>query len=1262
MRHSIVIAWLALVLVGLQVNVVWAQGSTVLEPGDAPVASLISVSAANESGNVTITGAANAVYPNAQVSIRNLYTDEIAYTQAGITGGFTASLFGPGNTPFLISPSPTIPNEQRNTPGSLPGGPATIVYGAFPERPIVDPIAVTQIVVDGELDDWRDGNYTESVLSPSVRGLRNQDSIYLAISLPQPEDYALLRVRLGVETAIFDILLDPRVYMTAVWEEVAGDVRRDLGTLGIAAEANEDIELRIPLAPLRSRLSLDTIDTVTLRALAFLDTDNNIISVETYNEATSIPVVQERSGIVYTHTPLGDSPVRFTVSGAVAQGAGRWHAQARLQRFALQAEDTLRMEIDVALEAPALGASLVGLQMIGRIGLQPVAVGSDLVPTSGGLHTQNGWSSVLTPSGIAVDNLVGDVMLGEVVVPPSNIIREDDTLVFGIPIDLPLPDDLPAGVYVPFFEGYAQVGDGERFRWSDNGLFGSGEGISQRPLTRFPVPLRIGLEPDQPVRLLWTLLQDVASDGNRGVLADEDVGQAALSNRVRFNAPTLIVPVSNGYSGDVQTYPIEPYLPALMSNAYASTTAPLLPLLFPTGRYSAVINRPDGVEDTYAGIPILQSQLGTDALDERLRFGEQSPIDMYRLSTLNPALSDYTFDAYGDYRVELTGFVEDRWGNRYEGGGAYQFVVAELFDMSPGVLPGTPFEVGDAVQLGLHITPNTEADVTITVRVFPLDGSEPIEEIFSGTANPYGVFQPDSAFVLSTAGEYVIDYEARYTDENGRLWAGSLRSAGVIATSNRNIVAHGQRGVANFEGDYDPIWFFVERYTDLTDGNAQVYQPYETGDVAWIVDSRRAGIQPQFVVQDESGAYAEWLQATYPDFQSVDGVPVERLIATDALPNPTLTNEIDTNPVLQPDAVVHRGYSYFSFVTPAVSLRQMVLGDERGGLPTTLLGNDPLSGQIGAGGSGLRPDDVFFMFGGMIIDNEQADISEVAVYASTGVVISEEAELGARVFPPYNGAAGGPDGGALLRVNDQPIGMFFHPTAARPGDVLQKGDVLSVAGQVAPTLASDVQVRVTTPSGVVREFSGRANTIGYFYDPDQDRAVDEIGVWTVEITVSHSGISSVGLVEPPLPTGGVLGTQQGRFNVYVVPEENPKLEWTQQNNPDGAISAGFPFNFAFNLPAEWSEVNGYVTATFPHLVVEDTKITIPGSSLGYQFNPTALNRTYPFYEGNDGRLDGEAASDPLNITFVITGLNGDGVFDILARQVTIRHDRLTTLD
>ena len=143
-----------------------------------------------------------------------------------------------------------------------------------------------------------------------------------------------------------------------------------------------------------------------------------------------------------------------------------------------------------------------------------------------------------------------------------------------------------------------------------------------------------------------------------------------------------------------------------------------------------------------------------------------------------------------------------------------------------------------------------------------------------------------------------------------------------------------------------------------------------------------------------------------------------------------------------------------------------------------------LSAPVSAGSYLFTPsplDENAFVFGGAIFRNEAADLREATIYGAALSVIADP--LAARVFPPGRGRAGGADGGALIALPNESHDMFFHPTGVQPGAVLVLGETASVAGQVAPTLPADVRVTITSPSGLVREFSAQANAVGAYFDP-----------------------------------------------------------------------------------------------------------------------------------------------------------------------------------
>jgi hypothetical protein len=1224
-----------------------AQNGSTPQAGDPPIAALISLSPPDEDGIVTISGAPGAVFPNARLAIRNLYTEQTVYIQTGVTGSFSAQLFGPGSTPFWISPTRgNVPRENQGIPGSLPGGPGIIVYGAFPENRLADE-PVTRIVLDGDLADW--DAYPDAVVSTSnIRFLRNRESIYVALGR-LPADRGQVQVSFSINRTPYALTVTLPPADSALPAVQSGLLRRlppderDLGVLPVSVAASaEAVELRIFLRDIRNDSQ-----TVDLDQIQVLDAGGAVLLTRPIGAAS--PQVDEADGIVRLTSRVGDAVRRFTLGGAVGQGAGFWSARGRIDRLDI-ADDgqPLELELDVTLNTPDLPADLFALSMGGALSLQPVVASIDGTQVAiAGVNSNNGWSNLQTPSGLAVDNLRSEVFLGEVVTPPAQVLRRGESLRFALTFSLEIPTDLPAGLYVPVFNGFA-LNNGERSAWDAAGLFGEGSGTARLPTTRLPVVLNNDTD---RARLPWVLFYDQPSDGSRGIRAAEDAATFALSNRVRFDSPTYILPPTPPDGG----YSVEPYLLNLLPNAYDSTSAPLIPLLFPGGRLDAQITLPDGMVDDLGSASIIQNQVSTAALDERERFGEQSPVDAYQLVTLAPRFREYPFTQYGSHEIRLSGALEDVWGNRYEGGGTYTLLIAEPLDLSPGVLPGTPFEVGDAFNPVLNIAPRVPAEVAIRLRVYPLDGGEMRENVLVGQANRAGYYySPEEIIRFATPGEYIIDYEARYTDADGRLWAGSLRSAGVIASPDAALVAHGERGLDGSDADYAPAWFEVERYAEVLGidaENQRPHLPYHSGDVAWLDDGRAGGLLPLIRVQDTVGVYQNWLLAQLPD--------LARRAAFDALPVMLMSPpDAPFAPALAPDGIVNDAYSYISAVRPGVTLRQYVSGGEAG-LPLHLSMDDAYNQQIGAGIAGEQPGDYLFLFGGAVIRNAEAGIAESVIYAAAGTLINPPLDpQGARVLPPYRGQTGGIDSGALVFVRQQPAEILFTPTAAQPGQVFTLGDILSIAGQVAPTLPSRVTVTITAPSGAVSQFDGLANAIGYFYSPEHDLHLDEIGVWQVRLRVAHEGVTSAGQVAPPFPSGTVPGAGDSTFQIYVQPPASPPLDWTRGG--DFIFPASSPYNYNFSVPEGWTDARAYATLTMPGFVLFDAPLTITGRTIDFQYNPVALHFDFPNFE-NEGQ-GGAFVSDPLMLTFFITGTDANGDFAARARSFSLFHDRMLSLE
>lgn len=1216
--------------------------------GEPPNAALITISAPDDSGIVTITGAQGAVFPNAQVSIRNLFTGQTVYTAAAFNGAFSAEIYGPAQTPFAISPSASLPANLRDRPGSLAGGPATIIYGANPE-PRTDTSRLTRLLLDGALDDW--DAYAEADLGSGARALLNDDSLYIGLELADgvPDGASLVAV-IGVDDITYELTVNPAVPQAALWRQIA-PVEREAGAVAVTvavSEAGDSLELRLSRAELGADFTTVTLEQTFFRARS------EAVNVNTIGAA--VPVYDEIDGIVYAGGRMSGDFSRFYVAGGLAAGASYWSASGRVNTLSLTGGTRLEIEMDVMLRVPDLSPSQTGLSLIGEIGLQPVTIGATGEHNIPALHANNGWSNVMTPSGLAVDNVRGDVVLGTTTAPPQQIIRRGDQLLAGLRFELEIPGGLPDGIYAPTFSGFAQIGDGDLFAWGDAGAFGDGGQPTRAELSRLPFTLTVGEV--GAARLMWTLFYDHPSDGSRGILPEEDAGRAALSNRVRYNSDTYILTPG--------TYPLEPYLLNQLPNAYDMTLPPLLPLLFPGGRVRATITAPDGSVNDLPDASVTQSRLSTATLDERDAFGAQPPVDAYRLMTSSSSYQSYNFDQYGDYVVQLTGNVDDVSGNRYEGGGIYRVTIAERLNLTLGGLPGTPFEVGDALFVGGRIEPGFPADVTVRVRTFPLN-DDPTDTTFDLTADRFGNFAGEP-FAFDRAGEYLIDYNVRYTDGDGRLWAASQRSAGIIATpaEERTLVGRGQRGINGAVAGFRPAWFNTERYPPLealADPNLlaapRPNAPYFGGDVAFTPEGVTGGLNAVLNVQDSGGAYRDWLLSAAPDYVSAFGVPMAGLAHSDELPLlPVLAGALsDFGAALLPDFIVNRAYAYVSATRPDVTVRQYVQGGTDGGLQFHWDNDDPLNRQIGAGITGNRAGDYVFIFGGVVVRNAEANIRETTPYAALAIVVGEGEP--ARVAPALRGNEDRTTP-PLLTVRGEAYDAFFHPTATRPAQVMVQGERLAIAGQVAPTAGATVDVTIIAPDGTRWHYQERTNESGYFYHPEHDMTADQVGRWRVQITTTPDNVSSMGRVAL-LPSGGVPGVGvDSAFDVYVVPPDAAVLDWSLNGDTNTSYAPGSRLNISVSIPAGWTQPSARYGLTTASYAMGADSLQVFASSVAYQYDPAALAADFPLETSGGGA--GARGGDVVTLTFVVEAQSTEGEPLFGVRRLHIFHDRLVSFD
>src|SRR2546430_10812393 len=123
-----------------------------------------------------------------------------------------------------------------------------------------------------------------------------------------------------------------------------------------------------------------------------------------------------------------------------------------------------------------------------------------------------------------------------------------------------------------------------------------------------------------------------------------------------------------------------------------------------------------------------------------------------------------------------------------------------------------------------------------------------------------------------------------------------------------------------------------------------------------------------------------------------------------------------------------------------------------------------------------------------------------------------------------------------------------------------------------------MSVVVTGPGGT-HTITGRANAIGYFYDPAQDFAVGTPGVYNVAVTATFDAPTSAGPMSVPYPTGTILGAVDGGFDVYVVANDTPSLP---AGLPPWSVVGGTgPGNLTVDAPFGTETGTGHYTIAMP---------------------------------------------------------------------------------
>ena len=940
--------------------------------------------------------------------------------------------------------------------------------------------------------------------------------------------------------------------------------------------------------------------------------------------------------------PLGSNTSATIHSLGHFQVLPPWVAEVRLNKAAYASDEP--MVIDGTFFF--LGTAAAGQTPKVRIAVRMVGISRG--DGRGTLDRNTYCSTIMTPTGLPIER--GMSVATSIRLPSPEIelpLQQDGNRLratFQLATDsLSLPD----GYYRPQLTFFTS-GTVTTAATSPDGQLGLSTRIDSAVRRKDPWPY--GLLPivkvgnPAPPRLYWTLLANNLSQGTRGVTAIEDRDRFAVANRIVTSSERFVVPRIDPRTGTPIRYDLEPFaLTIAVSDTGDAINWPTIPFRFPSGNLTVTIKRPGGAITTIGPVTFRQPKLLWTLPDGGRPFDSNHLADPYQLTTLDDRFQ-VAFAEDGTYEIAVTGTIEDVWGHVYTSSGTYQVDVGRALDIESAVLPGTPFETGDAINPSVQLIPGVAADVEVRYRFAPQSRRELLtEQTLRGKANAHG-YAAFNSIAVPQAGEYRMDIVATWRDESGNVWTGSRTWGGVAGQRAPLIELHGQRGVDDQQSGRQ-AWFSREQIGLPKTTGGHVNLAFHSGDVMWLADDGDAATL-RMGVHDP-------LALIPNDLLQRDCGPIEDKVVIGEAPfHSTGPNQVDPHVATTTDYDLW-AYAYRFVQRPRVRVREVIAEeciidlywrfDDRYGL------------QTGTGANGDLPNDFKFQFGGIALYGRVLPQPIHAIYGSLFVVIAGNDPQGTRVFPPFQGNGGLPSGGPLFKLKNRDIEIFFHPTAVKPGTILEAGSVASFAGQIGPALASKVEIVVTSPSGVVRTITGQANKVGYFYRPSHDFVVNETGVWRARVRVWHDGAISTGAhVTAPFPTGDVLGSRDGEFYFYVVEPSAPRLRLGSP--PRFVQPARQTLTFVVIPPAGLSGVEVHYTTTMPGFVLEEG--TLPG--LVYTYDARKLAAVFPNLDLEDP--DGATGVDTITFSFLLSGTDAGGTRRHFARQIVLQGEEILLRD
>jgi Zn-dependent metalloprotease len=916
-------------------------------------------------------------------------------------------------------------------------------------------------------------------------------------------------------------------------------------------------------------------------------------------------------------------PLIFAGDGVTAYG--RWHADVLVDEDHWLPGRTVRATVTLRFD----DTQLPGLAQAGiRADALCALVTAERTFDAGGwmrLASDERMSTLLTPTGLAIEGGIQGAVtnrygyqfrspfdqLATVPIGQAAAGYLSGTSTVDFAVRQVLPSDLPPGLYrlrldfgvtagtrVYSLSGYSftsrpfTAADNDTYFYSPiipaSGTHASGQAIDADAIQpRFP----------------WLLLSGYNSNGYRGVVADEDSGRFATSDR-SLMPDEVILPMYND-SGGRLSYSLEPQFPTDTIDPVQSVRWE-----FASGELSVRVTAPDGSS----------VDLGTKPFQGKSGNGP---------TTRASAFSAWRPSMYGRYTVVARGWIADQDGRRYEGGGTYHFWIAKRMTLATATFQGMPYPVGSTYGRDIQFNPAVPADVEVSASLYVRSDVNSARTLsYSGRASRAGIFgaaQGLKPFPLNAPGEYHARVLATYTDPEGHLWVCSVRHAGVVYADATPVLARGKklpiggkyvdRGEKRFEGSVDP---------DGTQHLDHITFPYNSGDVLLIAAEGQGAnkIEPvlTYQVQGDTSAWDTRLNGV--------GTTNLRIQTTNGY-----------SPHLYPEYITDLEYYYGAAPRPGFMGRFLV-GESNVRAPYWAVSPNSFGGQIGASPNGDAPGDIYRLIGGVVLRRAGQE-PMYAGYIASAFLLAKGTNNN-RVVAPGSEDLNGPLGEKAR----------FYLVGLRPGTSYEVGSTFRPAVQIDPLLPVSIRFVLTYPDGRQQVAAGIGDRFGSFAGPTA-WPLDIPGVYRYQLEATWNGFPGR---MPGLPDTG------GEFYVYSTARP-PGVSGIQIEGPSQRT---FAPTSALTITGRSTAATVRYALLTPGAVIEQGEIPVHGGAFQYIFDPAAVHKKVPLYDIVSITTGNPQIGRVVHLTFFSEekSASGGSFFDmarVILRGTTAVSPRLPTL-